>query len=146
MPSAFSGLPANTQGGIQLPQDIIAVAVAGNLPAASIVAKKVPALAANSFAGVTADCAGSSDARVPLAAGTGLSQAKDTFQVFFSEAGDVAQFFVTGTGNGSFDSKKMLFADIVLNNVPVTAQVTRWFPPGLPRAWIQLSLPARAPR
>jgi len=120
---SFFGLPANTTGGVQLPQDIVAIAVAGNLPAASIMAKSVPALAANSFAGVAADHAGSSDARVPLAAGTHLSQAKDTFQLFFSEAGDVAQFLVTGNGS-SFDSKKMLFADIVMDNAPVTAQDT----------------------
>jgi hypothetical protein len=120
---SFLGLPANTKGGVQLPQDTVAVAVAGNLPAASIVAKKVTALAANSFAGVSADNATNANALLPLAPGTGLSQAKDTFQVFFSEAGHVAQFLVTGTGN-SFDSRKLLFSDIVMDNTPVTAQVT----------------------
>jgi hypothetical protein len=120
---SFFGLPANTTGGVQLPNDIVAIAVAGNLPAASIVAKSVPSLAAHSFAGVAADSATSTNVRVPLAAGTGLSQANDAFQLFFSEAGDVAQFLVTGSG-GSFDSKKMLFADIVVDNAPVTAQDT----------------------
>ncbi|HYV38431.1 MAG TPA: hypothetical protein VE988_22295, partial [Gemmataceae bacterium] len=119
----FFNLPASTTGGVQLPQDTVAVAVAGNLPAASIVAKSVPALAAHSFAGVTADNAGNPDAQVPLAAGTGLSQANDTFQLFFSEALNVAQFLVTGTGS-SFNNKKMLFTDIVVDNIPVTAQET----------------------
>jgi hypothetical protein len=54
---SFFNLPTNTPGGVQLPQDTVAVAVAGNLPAASIVPKAVPALAANSFAGVSADVA-----------------------------------------------------------------------------------------
>jgi hypothetical protein len=58
-----------------------------------------------------------------LAAGTGLSQASDTFQLFFSEALNVAQFLVTGTGS-SFNNKKMLFTDIVADNIPVTAQET----------------------
>jgi hypothetical protein len=120
---AFLGLPATTTGGVQLPQDILAVAVAGTLPAASIIARSVPALAAHSFAGVTADNASYLDAKVPLAAGTGLSKANDTFEMFFSEAGDVAQFLVTGNVT-SFDSKKMLFADIVTDNAPVTAQDT----------------------
>jgi len=118
---SFLGLPPNTTGGVQLPQDTVAVAVADNLPAASILAKSVPSIAAHSFAGVTADNAGNPDAQVPLAAGTGLSQANDTFQLFFSEANDVAQFLVTGAGN-SFDGKDMLFADIVTDNAPVTAQ------------------------
>src|SRR5262249_19477351 len=113
----------STAGGVQLPQDTVAVAVAGNLPAASIVAKSVPAIAANSFAGVSADTASNTDVLVPLAAGTGVSQANDTFQVFLSEAGHVAQFLATGPG-GSFDSKKMLFADIVSDNKPVTATET----------------------
>ncbi|HEY7309818.1 MAG TPA: hypothetical protein VH643_10710, partial [Gemmataceae bacterium] len=51
---SFFNLPANTVGGVQLPQDTVAVAVAGNLPAASIVAKAVPSVAAGSFAGVSA--------------------------------------------------------------------------------------------
>jgi hypothetical protein len=119
----FFGLPANTTGGVQLPQDTVAVAVAGTLPAASIVAKAVPALAANSFAGVSADVVNQTTALVPLAAGTALTQANDTFQVFVSEAGHVAQFLVTGTGS-SFDSKQMLFADQVADNLPVTATDT----------------------
>jgi hypothetical protein len=105
---------------VQLPQDIVAVAVAGNLPAGSILAKSVPAIAANSFAGVPADSAGQNDASVPLAAGVGVSQASGIFQVFFSEAGHVAQFLATGKGQ-SFDAKDMLFSDIVLDNAPVLA-------------------------
>jgi hypothetical protein len=120
---SFFNLPANTPGGVQLPQDTVAVAVAGKLPAASVVAKSVPALAAGSFAGVSADAATNTDVLVPLAAGTGVSQANDTFQVFVSEAGHVAQFLVTGPG-GSFDSKKMLFGDLVSDNLPVTASDT----------------------
>jgi hypothetical protein len=122
----FFGLAANTAGGVQLPQDTLAVAVAGNLPAASIVARGVPAVAAGSFAGVSADTAGNSDATVPLAAGTAVTQANDTFQVFVSTAGHVAQFLVTGPG-GSFDNKKMLFGQLNPGSspvAPVTASVT----------------------
>jgi hypothetical protein len=123
---SFFNLPVNTPGGVQLPQDTFAVAAAGNLPAASIVAKNVPAVAAGSFAGVSADAAGSTDARVPLAASTGVTQANDTFQVFVSVANHVAQFLVTGLGT-SFDSKGMLFAQLSPNvaaPVPVTASDT----------------------
>ncbi len=119
----FFNLPASTAGGVQLPQDSIAVAAAGTLPAASIIALRVSAVAAGSFAGVTADNALNTDALVPLAAGTALTQANDTFQVFVSEANHVAQFLVTGPG-GSFDSKKMLFADIVADNLPVSVKDT----------------------
>jgi hypothetical protein len=117
---SFFSLPSNTAGGVQLPQDTVAVAVAGNAPAASIVAKAVPALAAGSFAGVSADNANHTNALAPLAAGTALTQANDTFQVFVSEASHVAQFLVTGPG-GSFDNNQMLFADQVADNSPVTA-------------------------
>src|SRR5262249_43541010 len=79
---SFFNLPANTPGGVQLPQDTMAVAVAGSLPAASIVAKSVPAVAAGLFAGVSADAATNTNALVPLAAGTGVTQANDTFKVF----------------------------------------------------------------
>jgi hypothetical protein len=119
----FFNLPTNTAGGVQLPQDTVAVAVAGKLPAASIVAKAVPALAAGSFAGVSADNANHTNALVPLAVGTALTQANDTFQVFVSEASHVAQFLVTGPG-GSFDNQQMLFADQVADNSPVTATDT----------------------
>jgi hypothetical protein len=115
----FLGAPANATGGVQLPQDVVAVAAAGNLPAGSIVAKSVPAVAAGSFAGVSADTAGASAAASSLATGTKLSPASDTFLVFLSEASHVAQFLVTG-GTSSFDSKSMLFADIVNDNAPVT--------------------------
>jgi hypothetical protein len=116
----FFGLPAGTAGGVQLPQDNVAVAVAGNAPAASIIAKAVPALAAGSFGAVSADAATNTDALVPLAAGTGLIQANDSYQVFASEANHVAQFLVTGPGS-SFDNKKLVFADQVSDNRPVTA-------------------------
>jgi hypothetical protein len=121
--SFFAGLGRslpNSTGGVQLPQDNVAVAIAGNAPAASIVAKAVPALAAGSFGAVSADAAANTDALVPLAAGTGLIQANDSYQVFVTEANHVAQFLVTGPG-GSFDNKKMLFADQVSDNRPVTA-------------------------
>jgi hypothetical protein len=120
---AFFGLPATTPGGVQLPQDTVAVAVAGNLPAASIVAKGVPALAAGFFAGVSADTANHTNALVPLAVGTALTQANDTFQVFLSAASDVAQFLVTGSGS-SFDAKSMLFGDLLADNLPVTVTDT----------------------
>jgi hypothetical protein len=126
---AFFGLPASTPGGVQLPLDTVAVAVAGNLPAASIVAKAVPSLAAASFAGVPADTATAADALRPLATGTSLEQANDTFQVFVSEASPVAQFLVTGPG-GSFDARPMLFADKVNDNRPVTATDTLVLPLG----------------
>src|SRR5262249_34510369 len=122
----FFGLPANTTGGVQLPNDSIAVAAAGTLQAASIVAKNVAALAARSFAGGSADAAGDSDALVPLAAGPGLTPAHDTVQVFVSVANHVAQFLVTGPG-GSFDSKKMLFSQLTPSAsvpAPVTASDT----------------------
>jgi hypothetical protein len=120
---SFLTLPANTPGGVQLPQDIVAVAAAGNLPCASIVAKSVPSIAAGFFGGLPAFLAGNTDAKVPLAKTTALSQANDTYQVFFSEATLLAQFLVTGPGN-TFDNKKLLFADIVVDNLPITAQVT----------------------
>jgi hypothetical protein len=117
----------NTTGGVQLPNDSgIGVAAASNLPAASIVAKSVAAVAAGSFAGVSADTAGNSDALVPLAAGTGVTQANGTFQVLVSVANHVAQFLVTGPG-GSFDNKGMLFAQLSPNvaaPAPVTASST----------------------
>jgi hypothetical protein len=122
----FFGLATNTAGGVQLPQDTLGVAVAGNLPAASIVAKGVAAVAAGSFAGVSADKAGNSDAAVTLATGTAVTQANDTFQVFVSTAGDVAQFLVTGPG-GSFDNKQLLFSQLnpgTSSVAPVTASVT----------------------
>jgi hypothetical protein len=122
---SYFQLPAGTAGGVQLPNDNVAVAVAGNAPAASIMAKTVPSLAAGSFAGVSADAAGNSDALAPLAAGTALLQANNYYQVFVSQANHVAQFLVTGPG-GSFDNKKMLFANqgaVVNDNRPVTATV-----------------------
>jgi hypothetical protein len=112
-----------TAGGIRLPLDNIAVAAAGNLPAGSIVAQHVSAVAAGSFAGVSADNAGGSNAYVPLAAGTNVLQANDTFAVFVSETSHVAQFLVTGPGS-SFDSKGMLFSDQVADNRPVTVSDT----------------------
>jgi hypothetical protein len=117
------GLPATTAGGVQLPSDTIAVAAAGTLPAASIVARSVTAVAAGSFAGVSADIATNTNALVPLAVGTGVTQANDTFQVLVSVANHVAQFLVTGPG-GSFDAKSMLFGQLSPNGsvpVPVTA-------------------------
>jgi len=117
---SFFQLPANTQGGVQLPNDTMAVAVAGNAPAASIVAKAIASVAAGSFGTVSADAATNTDALTPLATGTAVVQANDIYQVFASEANHVAQFLVTGPG-GSFDSKKMLFADQVNDNRPVTA-------------------------
>src|SRR5262249_44509405 len=42
---AFVGLPSTTPGGVQLPDDSVAVAVAGNIPANSIVVKSAPAVA-----------------------------------------------------------------------------------------------------
>jgi hypothetical protein len=119
---SFFNLPANTSGGVQLPKDSLAVAAAGTLPAASIVAQSVASVAAGSFAGVSADVAANTDALVPLAPGTGVTQANDTFQVFVSTANHVAQFLVTGPG-GSFDSKPMLFAQLS-GNAPVPAPVT----------------------
>jgi hypothetical protein len=118
---AFFGLPSTTPGGVQLPQDTVAVAVAGKAPAASIATKSVVALAAGSFGTVSADAALNTDALVPLAAGTTLAQATDNYSVFAGEANHVAQFLVTGPG-GSFDAKKMLFADQVNDNRPITAK------------------------
>jgi hypothetical protein len=124
---SFFNLPANSAGGVQLPNDSgISVAAASQLPAASIVAKSVAAVAAGMFGNVSADLAGNSDATVPLAVGTGVVQANDTFQVFVSVANHVAQFLVTGPG-GSFDNKGMLFAQLspnVVAPVPVTAADT----------------------
>jgi hypothetical protein len=117
---SFFNLPAGTTGGVQLPKDTIAVAIAGNAPAGSIAAKAVSAIAAGTFGTVSADNATNTDALTPLATGTALVQANDNYQVFVSEANHVAQFLVTGPG-GSFDSKKMLFADQVNDNLPVTA-------------------------
>jgi hypothetical protein len=117
---SFFRLPAGTSGGVQLPNDSLAVAVAGNAQAGSITARAISAIAAGSFGTVSADNAGNSDAFTPLATGTALLQANDYYQVFVSEANHVAQFLVTGPG-GSFDNKKMLFADQVNDNRPVTA-------------------------
>jgi hypothetical protein len=120
---AFFGLTTSTPGGVQLPQDTVAVAAAGNLPAGSIEAKAVPSLAAASFAGVPAATACPTDALVALAAGTSLTQANDTFGVFIGAPGPVAQFLVTGPGC-SFDPRPMLFADQTSGNTPVTATDT----------------------
>ncbi|HZT79208.1 MAG TPA: hypothetical protein VFA26_03235, partial [Gemmataceae bacterium] len=115
----FLGLP-NSFGGVQLSQDNVAVAVAGNAPAASISARNVVALAAGSFAGVSAAAAGHSDAVIPLASGTALAQANDNYQVFVGD-NPVAQFLVTGPG-GSFDNKGMLFGRRGGDNHPITAK------------------------
>jgi hypothetical protein len=128
MALGFLGVPANSLGGVQLPHDTVAVAVGGTLPAGSIVAQAVPALAAASFAGVPAATATHADALAPLAAGTSLTQANDTFVVFVGGTGPVAQFLVTGPG-GSFDAKPMLFADQG-GNSPVTATDTLFLPSG----------------
>jgi hypothetical protein len=117
---SFFQLPANTAGGVQLPNDTMAVAIAGTAPAASIAARAISAIAAGLFGAVSADAATNTDALTPLAATTAVVQANDSYQVFASEANHVAQFLVTGPG-GSFDSKKMLFADQVNDNRPVTA-------------------------
>jgi hypothetical protein len=119
----FFGLPATTPGGVQLPQDVVAVAVAGSLPAASIVAAGVPALAFGSAAGISATVATHTDALVPLAVGTALVQANDTYKVFAGDGVPVAQFLVTGPG-GTFDAKGLLFTDQVADNRPITASVT----------------------
>jgi hypothetical protein len=116
----FFGLASTTPAGIQLSQDNLAVAVAGNAPAASINAKTIQAIAAGSFAGVSADNAGNSDAFVPLTSSTAVTQANDNYQVFVGEGTDVAQFLVTGSGS-SFDNKSMLFADSVADHRPITA-------------------------
>jgi hypothetical protein len=113
-------LPASTLGGVQLPNDSLAVAIAGNAPAGSIAVKAISAIAAGSFGTVSADSAGNSDAFTPLVTGTAVIQANDNYRIFVSEANHVAQFLVTGPG-GSFDNKKMLFADQVNDNRPVTA-------------------------
>jgi hypothetical protein len=112
----------NTTGGVQLPKDSIAVAAAGKLPAASIVAQSVSSVAAGSFEGVSANVATAGDALVPLAAGTTLVQANDTYHLFVSEASQVAQFLNTNTGSGSFDVKGVLFADQQADNSPVTVK------------------------
>jgi hypothetical protein len=120
---SFFNPPINATGGVQLPQDSIAVAAAGVLPAASIVAQSIMALAAGSFAGVSADVAANTDALVPLAPGTSVIQANDSPQVFFSTANSVAQFLVTGPG-GSFDSKAMLFSQLnVTASIPAPVSV-----------------------
>jgi hypothetical protein len=122
---SFFGLPSNTAGGVQLPKDSIGIAAAGNLPAGSVIAQSVSSVAAGSFAGVSADLAGSSNAPVPLAASTSVVQATDTYQVFVSQANHVAQFLVTGPG-GSFDSKGILFSQLnpgSSNLAPFTASV-----------------------
>ena len=107
---AFFGLTTSTPGGVQLPQDTVAVAVAGNLPAGSIEAKAVPSLAAASFAGVpTATACPTDGPLVSLSAGTCLTQANDTFQVFI---GAGSRRPVPGHRAGlSFDPRPMLFAD-----------------------------------
>jgi hypothetical protein len=117
---SFFQLPSGTAGGVQLPNDSAAVAIAGNAPAASIAVKSIAAIAAGTFGTVSADAATNTNALTPLAAGTVLVQANDSYQVFVSETNHVAQFLVTGPG-GSFDSKKMVFADQVNDNRPVTA-------------------------
>jgi hypothetical protein len=117
----FFGLLPGTPGGVDLPQDTIAVAAAGDLPAASIIAGAVTAEAFGSAAGVQADSASHTDALVPLAAGIGLTQANDTYQVFVGEGHDVAQFLVTSPSGGSFDAKDLLYADQVADTHPVTA-------------------------
>jgi hypothetical protein len=126
---AFFKLPKSTPGGVQLPQDTVAVAAGGNLPAASIVAKAVPALAAGSFAGVPAATATAANALAILAKGTSLTQANGTFGVFISAPGAVAQFLVTTPG-GPFDAKPMLFADQANGNSPVTVTDTLVRPSG----------------
>jgi hypothetical protein len=121
--SNYLGLPTGTTGGVQLPLDSVAVALAGTLPMGSIVAKSVLAVAASSFGGVPADSATASAALAALAAGTGLAQANDTFQVYVTAAAHVAQFLVTVPG-GSFDSRVMLFADIGNPGAPVLVSET----------------------
>jgi hypothetical protein len=118
----FFGLPANTPGGVQLPQDNVAVAVAGNLPAGSVVAQGVPALAFGSVAGIPATAASKNDAKAALGPGTSLAEATEAYSVFVG-GGSVVQLLVTGPGN-TFDNKSLLYTDQSAGNAPITATVT----------------------
>jgi len=124
----FFGLPANTPGGVFLPQDTTAVAVAGNVPAQSIVLQGTPSIAAGFFNGVAAADAKTSDATGLFAGGALTVQANDTFQVFVGDSTPVSQFLVTGSNGSNFDGKSVLFTDQGLaagsgKFQPVTASV-----------------------
>jgi hypothetical protein len=121
--SGFFGLPLGTTGGVDLPQDSVAVAADGSLPAGSILAQSVRALGFNSAAGVPASTATNTDALLPLAAGTPLAQANDTYLAFVGNGLPLAQFLNTGP-DGSFDAKDLLFSDELADNRPFLATVS----------------------
>jgi hypothetical protein len=119
----FFGLPATTAGGVQLPLDSVAVAVAGNVPSGSIVVQSAPAIAFGFANGISAANAKTTDATGLFAPGMATVQANDTFQVFVGDGVPVALFLVTNTNGSNFDGKNVLFTDEGADFRPVTAQL-----------------------
>src|SRR5262249_52991373 len=119
----FLRVPQGTPGGVQLPKDTVAVAVAGNIPAQSIVVNSAPAVAFGSANSVKAADAKPTDVTGLFAWGTSTVQAKDTFKVFVGDGVPVALFLVTGANGSNFDSKNLLFTDQGADSRPVTALV-----------------------
>jgi hypothetical protein len=119
----FFGLPSTTPGGVQLPLDSVAVAAAGNIPAASIVVKSTPAVAFGFANGVAAVNAKTTDVNGLFAAVTTTVQANDTFQVFSGDGVPVGLFLVTNSNGSNFDAKDVLFTDQGADFHPVTAAV-----------------------
>jgi hypothetical protein len=102
---SFFGLPANTAGGVHLPNDSgIGVAAAGALPAASIVAKNVAAVAAGSFAGVSADDAGHTDALNGAISGTIETTVGDLGRALTDAQGNITSVTSIQAGGGGLTS------------------------------------------
>jgi hypothetical protein len=130
-----------TAAGIRLPHDHLAgVAVRDVVPAASMQAASIQALAFGSRAGsngqvVTGAASHAADAQALLVPGTGLVQAADTYRVPFADLAtqQVQLFVVTVPGGGSFDPKGLVLtvqADTVANatgtgNVVVPSNAAR---------------------
>jgi Ca2+-binding RTX toxin-like protein len=132
--ASFFGLPANTPGGVALPQDNLAgVAVRDYLPNGFVQAASIQALAFGAHSeenglietGAQTDAEDGEDI---LAPGTAIVPARnpETFRVPFADAFPVAFFFDSDPNSHHFDSHGVVFTDQVANDPrgAVTALVT----------------------
>jgi hypothetical protein len=128
----FFGLPAGTPGGVFLPSDNLGdVAAAGNVPAGSIHARSIEAVAfgTETLADgrvISAEQAQARDAATLLAPGTHIVQANGTFLVIFYPPGPCAFFLSTEPQGGDFDDRDVIFvtSPTQFPPQPIRAQVT----------------------
>jgi hypothetical protein len=115
--------PAAGTLAVNLPQDTVAVEVAGNIPAGSIGVQGTPAVAFGSANGVAAASATLTGVAALFTSSTATARANDTFQAFTGAGVPVALYLVTNSSGSSFDNKSILFQDEGTNFIPVTAAV-----------------------